>query len=246
MKIITVFLIFILFSFNSQNSQSLNHNLDKNNKSNSNIVMCSNFPEPVKEEKGRCYGYINCTACSNCNYCAHCNNGGACGVCSPVDKNKAKTTQKNNNYFNNDFSYRSPEKQMRSRSLRNINSDPIEKSEIETWLTSFYSAMDSRDYSKIKSFYSSEITRYYSNYYLSPQKVIEISKAYYKKYPYTNTLILPNSISTKRINNEILIEYELEYFVKKESWSRSKYFELNMFIKLNSDGKIVEIWESKK
>lgn len=55
-----------------------------------NVVMCSGSVvkgmvyerNDEMEKAGKCYGYVNCTACRNCSSCKHCNSGGSCGVCS--------------------------------------------------------------------------------------------------------------------------------------------------------------------
>jgi hypothetical protein len=73
---------------------SFNHTEIKIDVEADSLKMCSDdvFSGLVYEKNselelaGKCYGYVNCTACTNCSRCGHCNSGGRCGVCSRTEK----------------------------------------------------------------------------------------------------------------------------------------------------------------
>lgn len=90
MKIITLTIILLVISFNSEIKKT---------------KITSNYSCPTIEKDGRCTGSSSCSVCSNCSRCAHCSNGGSCGVCSGSSNNlysskpKRKYKSHNPNYY---------------------------------------------------------------------------------------------------------------------------------------------------
>lgn len=84
-KFTLIGLILVLISSTSFNYTELTFDMVSDK-----LVMCGDeiFNGLVYEKNhalesaGKCYGYVNCTACTNCSRCKHCNSGGRCGVCS--------------------------------------------------------------------------------------------------------------------------------------------------------------------
>jgi len=112
-------------------------------------------------------------------------------------------------------------------------------------LKEYYSIIQSKEYDKLKEYFSNPVERYYDSYNISPDKVVENFFIYLKKYPFQQLTVDYNSLSISKKPASYTLIYNAVFLLKKKETDNFQQYDITMDVTLNTDFKITSIYEKK-
>lgn len=122
--------------------------------------------------------------------------------------------------------------------------ESVTKAHIKQRLSDYYSVLENEDYEKMRGFFVNPVLVYYGNTNHPVSEIIEGAKRYYSRWKYRKVDIDWESLHhTILKNNDIEVNYYVDYWVKREQNQDFKYFYLSMRVVFDKDLNIKEVSE---
>lgn len=110
-------------------------------------------------------------------------------------------------------------------------------------LEGYFDALSRNDFTMLEQIFAAKLTRFYNEFNFTKQQAINDHRNYAKKYPNPISRIDYNSIKMNMdLDGSILVNFNLDFTIKKDTWKSSKTFTYDMFVKIDSDKKINSVF----
>ncbi len=130
-----------------------------------------------------------------------------------------------------------------------VNSTGSERTsniDVEEYLRNYFSVLKKEEFWKLNDIYADYLERYYHKFNVEKNWVINDVNNYKKKFK-VNSVDYKIDWGSVTVYNSLgytLVSVEMDYQLDRQEKSKPSFFHLKLFMKINSDGKIVSLYEN--
>ncbi len=114
-------------------------------------------------------------------------------------------------------------------------------------ISGYYQAIETENWEKLSIYYTPQLKRYFDKFNITQNEAINIAQNYKKDLGIieTHTSIRWNSFKSEFLNNgNQLVEYIIDYEIRRSNNQKSKVYVLNIILELTRENKIESIYEN--
>jgi len=124
-----------------------------------------------------------------------------------------------------------------------IGSDTLSNDLVISLIENYLEALENDDFLSLNGLFSDYLSRFYNKFDLSKSEAIKEHRKYAKIYPHPKSKIDYNSVEiTQDLDQTTLVNFQMDFTIKKASWTSSERFRYDMFIGIDKDHKIKSVF----